>query len=108
MAGFTYKSYNFVDKDPIIDEIRAVYEDSGVNYQWIHEQSGVSKSTLVNWFDGTTKRPQAASINAVLRVLGYKLGVVPHSEPVQVRPAMEQPSVRHIVQMARYKRGKNG
>jgi hypothetical protein len=35
MVGFTYKSYNFVDKDPIIDEIRAIYENSGASYKWI-------------------------------------------------------------------------
>jgi hypothetical protein len=112
MAGFTYKSYNFVDKDPIIDEIRTLYEDAGVNYKWIEQESGVTSTTLSNWFSGTTKRPQAATINAVLRVLGYKLGVVPHSVPVQFRPAMGQPkkrdSVRHVVQMAKYKRGKHG
>ena len=75
--GFTYKSYSFVDKDPIIDEIRTVFQDSGVNYQWVHENSGVSTATLYNWFDGKTKKPQAATINAVLRSMGFKLGIVP-------------------------------
>jgi len=74
--GFTYKSYNFVDKDPIIDEIRSVYQDSGVNYRWISEHSGVAPATLHNWFDGKTRRPQAATINAVLRSIGKKLGIV--------------------------------
>ena len=29
--GFTYKSYNFVNKDPIIDEVRTVFQDAGVD-----------------------------------------------------------------------------
>jgi hypothetical protein len=110
MKSFTYKSYNFVDKDPIIDEVRTVFQESGVNYAWLQEQSGVTIATLHNWFDGETKRPQAATINAVLRALGYKLGVVPHSVPVQFRPAMEQArthedtSMRHVVAMNKYRR----
>jgi transcriptional regulator with XRE-family HTH domain len=74
--GFTYKSYNFVDKDPIIDEIRTVVEDSGEKYARIEDMSGVSANTMRAWFEGATRRPQAATINAVLRALGYKLGVV--------------------------------
>lgn len=115
--SFTYKSYNFTDKDPIIDEIRTIYQDSGVNYAWVHKQSGVSTTTLTNWFTGDTKRPQAATINAVLRPLGYKLGVVPHeTSVVRMEPPMPQPkprahkpetvSVRHVVQMSKYRRGK--
>jgi transcriptional regulator with XRE-family HTH domain len=110
MASFTYKSYNFVDKDPIIDEIRTVYQDSGVNYKWIEDNSGVTSNTLSNWFSGKTRKPQAATINAVLRALGYKLGIVPHGEQVKVYPIMEQPkihkpvSVRHVVQMSKYKK----
>jgi hypothetical protein len=80
--SFTYKSYNFLEKDPIIDEIRTVYQDSGFTYKQIHEDSGVSTSTLSSWFDGATRRPQAATVNAVLRAMGYKLGIVPYSAGV--------------------------
>lgn len=75
MAGFTYKSYNFVDKDPIIDEIRAIIKQENSTYEYIHIMSGVSTNTLTKWFDGSTKRPQAATVNAVLRALGYKLTI---------------------------------
>ena len=76
MKGFTYKSYNFTDKDPIIDEVRSVFQDAGVTKQWVADESGVTANTLHAWFDGKTRRPQAATINAVLRALGKKLGVV--------------------------------
>lgn len=84
--GFTYKSYNFRDKDPIIDEIRTIYQDSGLTYRQINEASGVTTSTLTNWFSGDTRRPQAATVNAVLRTMGYKLGIVPHSASVVAMP----------------------
>jgi hypothetical protein len=121
MPGFTYKSYSFTEKDPIIDEIRTVIQQSGANYAWIEDQSGVTSQTLRAWFYGTTKKPQAATINAVARSLGYKLGFVElgqaelaltqKSGPVRFDPPMPQPepsarasTVRHVVQMAKYKK----
>jgi hypothetical protein len=77
MTGFTYKSYSFVDKDPIIDEVRTVFDGAGESYARVENLSGVSQATMRAWFYGDTKKPQAATVNAVLRALGYKLGVVP-------------------------------
>jgi len=90
MPGFTYKSYSFHDKDPIIDQIRTIYHESGTNYKWIRDNSGVSTTTLSKWFSGDTKRPQAATINAVLRALGYELGIVEFGQKVLMLPAMEK------------------
>jgi hypothetical protein len=111
MAGFTYKSYSFTDKDPIIDEVRTMVQDSGANYNWIEEHSGVTAVTLRAWFDGPTRKPQAATINAVARALGYKLGFVPFVHegitlrPIKIEPPMAQPvSIRHVVQMKKYQR----
>jgi hypothetical protein len=113
MAGsFTYKSYNFIGKDPIIDEIRTVVQQHGASYKDIHEQSGVSTATLSNWFSGPTMKPQSATINAVLRSMGWKLAPVPIATKAYVAPtaappsASEKPgSARHVVQMSKYKRG---
>jgi hypothetical protein len=105
--SFTYKSYNFVDKDPIIDEIRTVVQASGTTYKQISEESGVATGTLVHWFSGTTRRPQAATINAVLRSLGYKLGIVRYEVVPLVQPtARTEPSMRHAVQMAKVRRAR--
>ena len=63
-------------------------------------------ATLHNWFDGKTRKPQAASINAVLRSLGYKLGIVPYEvvqfakRPPGVKP---EPSTGHAVRMAKFR-----
>ena len=113
MAGFTYKSYSFIDKDPIIDEVRTMVNDSGANYKWIEDHSGVTAQTLRNWFGGTTKKPQAATLNAVARALGYKLGFVPFVHegatmlPVKIVPPMPQLStMRHVVQIHKYRKRK--
>lgn len=115
MAGFTYKSYNFVDKDPIIDEIRTIFNASGVNYKWIQENANVSPSTLTAWFMGSTKRPQSATVEAVLRALGYQRAIVPYGDKVvfaiplpQPKPRTRPSSVRHVVQMHKYRRTKRG
>jgi|HubBroStandDraft_6_1064221.scaffolds.fasta_scaffold00221_21 transcriptional regulator with XRE-family HTH domain len=86
MPGFTYKSYSFIDKDPIIDYIRTIVEESGITYKEIEARSGVTAWTLRNWFSGKTKKPQAATINAVLRCIGYKLAPVPLNYPEEIRP----------------------
>lgn len=65
-----YKSYIFRNKDPVIDKVRTVLQDSGESYTSVSEMSSVSTTTLYNWFNGPTKRPQFASLNAVLRCLG--------------------------------------
>jgi transcriptional regulator with XRE-family HTH domain len=109
MPGFTYKSYSFVDKDPIIDEIRTVVEESGVSYKQIEDESGVTDSTLRSWFQGKTRRPQAATLNAVARALGYKLGFVPYKEAAIARkPPASAPgaSMGHVVRMAKIRRAR--
>jgi transcriptional regulator with XRE-family HTH domain len=68
----TYKTYSFTDKDPAIDELRTLVQDSEMSYDDISEESGVSTSTLWNWFSGDTRRPHNASLEAVGRALGYR------------------------------------
>jgi|SRR6516164_756471 hypothetical protein len=67
-----YRSYNFVEKDPIIDELRTIDQKEGLSYREVHWLSGISENTMRNWFEGKTKRPQNASIEAFLRALGHK------------------------------------
>jgi len=67
-----YTSYNFVDKDPIIDKMRTMVKREGLKYGEISGLSGVSSSTMHNWFEGKTKRPQYATVMAVVHALGYR------------------------------------
>ncbi len=71
-----YKSYNFIDKDPIIDEVRTILEKEKVTHTYIEDRSGVTTQTLRNWFSGSTKKPQTATVRAVLRAIGYDMQIV--------------------------------
>jgi hypothetical protein len=69
-----YRTYNFIDKDPVIDEMRTLVKDEGLikKLNIVHELSGVSVSTLNNWFAGETKAPQNRTVSAVATALGYE------------------------------------
>jgi hypothetical protein len=69
-----YRTYNYVDKNPVIDKVRTLIQDEGLikKLPIVHEISGVSTSTLDNWFNGTTRSPQHATIAAVITSLGYQ------------------------------------
>lgn len=77
-----YKSYTFKDKDPVIDDLRGLIDGhDNKHYAKVHEDSGVSISTLYNWFQGTTLRPQFATIKAVARAIGGDVVVVAPGMP---------------------------
>ena len=71
-GDFLYRSYSFKNKDPVIDRVRTIVADEGLKYGEIHLISGVSATTLKNWFEGETRKPQYATIAAVTSSLGYK------------------------------------
>jgi hypothetical protein len=79
-----YKSYNFRDKDPVIDRLRTIVADEGASYLQIHEASGVSLSTMYNWFSGPTRRPTHAAVAAVAGALGYDFTLVRHGKASNV------------------------
>jgi hypothetical protein len=66
--------YRFIDKDPVVDEIRTLVQDEGLikKLELVHQLSGVSTTTIDNWFNGETKSPQNRTIMAVVTSLGYK------------------------------------
>jgi len=70
----TYRTYSYIDKNPVIDKVRTLIQDEGLMKKLpiVHEISGVSTSTLDNWFNGKTRSPQHATIAAVITSLGYQ------------------------------------
>lgn len=74
-----YPTYRFrqTEKDPIIDRVRTIMEDTGYSTQDLHRGSGISATTIYNWMDGPTKRPQYASLCAAIRTMGYDFAIVP-------------------------------
>lgn len=73
-----YRTYRYVDKDPVIDKVRTVLSDEGLlkKLGLVHELSGVGDATLSNWFEGDTKKPQNPTVEAVLTSLGYERHIV--------------------------------
>jgi hypothetical protein len=69
-----YRTYNYVDKNPVIDKVRTLISGEGLIKELgiVHEISGVSTSTLDNWFNGTTRSPLHATVAAVITSLGYE------------------------------------
>ena len=84
MAMKLYESYKWTgDHDPIIDRMRTLVEDEGLSYAKVSELTGLSPTTLNNWFNRSrrgnrkpTMRPMFASVMAVTRGLGYDLAIV--------------------------------
>jgi transcriptional regulator with XRE-family HTH domain len=60
-----------VDKDPAIDKLRTVVKSEKISFKNLHILSGVSQTTISNWFDGKTKRPQHTTLAAAAAALGY-------------------------------------
>src|SRR6266436_1590419 len=71
-----YRTYNFIDKDPVIDKVRTLLQDEGLfakgKRKIVHELSGVAMATLDGWFEGDTKCPINKTIGAVVTSLGYE------------------------------------
>jgi DNA-binding phage protein len=68
------KSYNFVEKRPVIDEMRTLIDHK--SYSEISGDTGVSRGTLRNWFSGKTISPKTQTVNKVLARYGKRLGIV--------------------------------
>ena len=103
-----YTSYSFVDKDPIIDYVRTVIQDSKMEIKEIAEKSGVNYHTISKWLYGETKRPLAASLNAVLRACQYKLSINSINEPemivpTPINPKSKQVKVKTVIHMRKYR-----
>jgi hypothetical protein len=72
-----YRSYNFRAKDPAIDALRTVMQDEGLKigyatYKQIEEDGGPAAGTMYNWFQGKTRRPQNAALEAAGRAMGFQ------------------------------------
>jgi transcriptional regulator with XRE-family HTH domain len=91
-----YKSYSFRDKDPIIDQMRTAVQDVGLSYGQIEGESGVSSSTMYNWFHGDVRRPQFATIAAVARAIGYDIQLVSKRTAKIIRPHFARNGLRKV------------
>ena len=83
----TYKSYLFRDKDPIIDVLRTARSDAGLTVKDASISSDVSETTIRNWEQGHTRRPQFATVVAIARVYGATgIGFSSSGQPHLIQP----------------------
>jgi hypothetical protein len=72
-----YKSYVFRDKDPVIDELRTLIENtygtrvSNKVLRQIQEAGGPTAGAMAGWFFRKTRRPQNPTIEAAGRAIGF-------------------------------------
>jgi len=75
------RSYNFIDKDPEIDNFRTIYQKERIKEGDLAVLSGLSVSTVKNMFGGTTRRPQHATFAKMAGAMGYKYGLERDEKP---------------------------
>lgn len=72
-----YPSYRYSGKDPILDKLLNIMDDSGLTKREASRISGVSTSTFYNWRkpvkEGGTRSPQFCTVNAAARGCGHEL-----------------------------------
>jgi hypothetical protein len=74
------RGYRWTDRDPVLDEITRLITDSGLGVGDLIErvldasnnQVHLSYSTISNWLNGQTRRPQNFTVTWVAAALGYR------------------------------------
>lgn len=72
--SYGYATYQFRknEQDPVVDRIRTVFQDAHAKVQKVSADSNVSTGTISRWFNGKTRKPQYATVAAVMGALGYR------------------------------------
>jgi hypothetical protein len=70
------RSYNFVDKVPVVDELRTLVERSGMTFQQMADASGVSRYCIWCLFNGKTVGPRRTTLGALAQLFGKRLGLI--------------------------------
>jgi len=68
-----YKSYNFTDKDPSIDWVHSLMDRTNMTPKKIQEDGGPTATTVYNWINGKTKRPQFCTVAAATLACGVSI-----------------------------------
>ena len=68
-----YRTYSYLEKNPVIDRCRTLVQDEGLfdRLGELAQISTISRQTLVKWFHGDTRNPQHATVAALITSLGY-------------------------------------
>lgn len=70
------------EKDPVIGAVHTLLNEKGEELTKVADRANISPSTIKNWIDGDTYRPQHCTIAATVKALGYEFQLVPSSKRV--------------------------
>ena len=89
-----YRTLNYKgDRDESIDDVHSIAINEGLNWHQLHVMSGVSLSTLNNWWNPKAKkrtmRPSHICMNAVLSAMGWEF-VAQRRRKINVDEEMEK------------------
>jgi hypothetical protein len=70
--GWVTRSYNFINKDPIIDRLRGMWQDEHIKESELAVVAGVHPGTVSKLFGGETKKPQFATVAKLTHAMGYE------------------------------------
>lgn len=74
-AGGFYPSYHFVEYDPILDAVEAVFDSSSLSRVDVLRASGVSAGTFDRYLAKAVRQPRHSTVAALLRAMGSKEAV---------------------------------
>lgn len=100
------RSYNFVDKLGIVDELRTAIEDSGETIDHIALRAGVSSPTIYSMLNGKVRRPYSTTLEGIARALGKHLELADgalHLVDPPPPPRPKRGQFRHVIQMSKYR-----
>lgn len=71
------RTYRFIDKDPVKDKLQTLLQDEGLygkkNMSRLAALASLSPTTLDNLFFGPTRKPQHATVMALVTAVGYEM-----------------------------------
>lgn len=71
------RTYRFIDKDPVKDKLQTMLQDEGLfnknKLGRVATLASLAKSTVDNLFFGDTRKPQHATVMAIVTACGYEM-----------------------------------
>lgn len=71
------RTYRFLDKDPVKDKLQTMLQDEGLfsrkNMSRLAALASLAPTTLDNLFFGPTRKPQHATVMALVTACGYEM-----------------------------------
>lgn len=77
-----YRSYNFKNKNPIIDLLRTIMQDLGWSCQKLADETGLSHSCVWQIFEGETCDPRHSTVARMAIAFGHAdMAIAPEAKP---------------------------